>query len=101
IGGKYIIVCGKKAAYIEETDPRFMEPFLMHYDKYEVVEDLTKIDDDEILKVTVCDLSGAEEHTLPHVAHLKDKLQVKLSGEIWIDFTHKDAQKGNALKALQ
>lgn len=27
--------------------------------------------------------------------------QVKLSGEIWIDFTHKEAQKGNALKKVQ
>lgn len=101
IGGKYIIVCGKKGAYIEQTDPEFMTPFLMHYDKYEVVPDLLEVEHDELLKVTVCDLSGAEENTLPHVEHLKQELQVKLSGEIWVDFTHKQAQKGNALKRLQ
>ena len=101
IGGKYIIVCGKKSAYIEQTDPEFMTPFLMHYDKYEVVEDLLEVKDDEFLKVTVCDLSGAEENTLPHVEHLKDELQVKLSGQIWVDFTHREAQKGNALVKLQ
>lgn len=101
IGGKYIIICGQRSAYIEQTDPQFMDPFLRHYDKYEVVEDLLKISDDEILKVTVCDLSGAEENTLPHVEHLKEGLQVKLSGEIWIDFTHKQAQKGNALLKIQ
>lgn len=101
IGGKYIIVCGKKSAYIEQTDPEFMEPFLMHYDKYEVVDDLLQVDADEFLKVTVCDLEGAEENTLPHVEHLKGELQVKLSGEIWVDFTHKLAQKGNALVKLQ
>lgn len=101
VGDKYLILCGKKAAYIEETAPEFMEPFLQHYDKYEVVDDLTKVEDDEILKVTICDLKGAEEHSLPHVKHLQEDLQVKLSGEIWIDFTHKDAQKGNALEKVQ
>lgn len=101
IGGKYLILCGRKAAYIEETDPEFMDPFLKHYDKYEVVEDLTKVDDDDILKVTVCDLEGAEEHTYPHVKHLQEEFQVKRSGKIWIDFTHKEAQKGNALKKIQ
>ena len=101
IGGKYIIVCGKKGAYIEQTDPEFMTPFLMHYHTFEVVDDLLKVENDELLKVTVCDLSGAEVHTLPHVEHLKEELQVKLSGEIWVDFTHKQAQKGNALQKLQ
>lgn len=101
IGGKYIIVCGRKSAYIEQTDPRFMKPFLMHYDKYEVVDDLLAVEGDDYLKVTVCDLEGAEENTLPHVEHLKDDLQVKLSGDIWVDFTHKQAQKGNALQKLQ
>lgn len=101
IGDKYVILCGKKAAYIEETAPEFMDPFIQHYDKYEVVEDLTKVDDDEILKVTICDLSGAEQNSMPHVKHLQKDLQVKLSGEIWIDFTHRDAQKGNALEKVQ
>ena len=101
IGGKYIIVCGRKSAYIEQTDPRFMKPFLMHYDKYEVVDDLLAVEGDDFLKVTVCDLEGAEENTLPHVEHLKGDLQVKLSGDIWVDFTHILAQKGNALLKLQ
>lgn len=101
IGGKYLILCGRKSAYIEETDPQFMDPFLRHYEKYEVVNDLTKVEDDDILKITICDLTGAESNSYPHVEYLKDDFQVKLSGEIWIDFTHKEAQKGNALKKVQ
>lgn len=100
-GGIYLILCGKKTAYIEDTAPEFMKPFLEHYDKYKVVDDLTKVEDDEFLKVTVCDLSGAEKNTWPQVKHLKDEFQVKLSGKIWIDFTHKNAHKGNALKKIQ
>lgn len=101
IGGKHLILCGKNSAYIEDTSPQFMKPFLQHYEKYEVVDDLTQVKDDVILKLTICDLSGAEENTFPQVKHLKNELQVKLSGEIWIDFTHKEAQKGNALKKVQ
>lgn len=98
---KYLILCGKEQAYIESTDPEFMEPFLNHYEKYKVVEDVSAIDDDEILKLTVCDLSGAEENTFPYVEKFQKDLQVKLSGKIWIDFNHIEAQKGNALQALQ
>lgn len=101
LGGKYLILCGREQAYIESTDPEFMEPFLNHYEKYKVVEDLMDVKDDVFLKVTICDLSGAEENSLPHVEEFKKELQVKLSGEIWIDFNDKKAQKGNALKAVQ
>lgn len=101
LGDKYIVLCGKKQAYIESTDPEFMEPFLDHYEKYLVVNDLMEVKDDVFLKLTICDLSGAEENSLPYVQDFKDGLQVKLSGKIWIDFTHREAQKGNALKALQ
>ena len=101
LGGKYLILCGRKQAYIESTDPEFMDPFLDHYEKYKVVEDITKVTDDVFLKLTVCDLSGAEKNTLPYIKHFEKDLQVKLSGKIWVDFNDKKAQKGNALKALQ
>jgi Cof subfamily protein (haloacid dehalogenase superfamily) len=101
IGGKYLILCGRKQAYIETEAPEFIEPFLNHYEKYKVVDDLLKVEDDIILKVTICDLQGAEKNSLPRVEHFKKDLQVKLSGKIWIDFNDKEAQKGNALKVLQ
>ena len=101
MGGKYLVLCGRKKAYIESTDPEFMEPFLQHYEKYEVVDDLLNVKDDLFLKLTICDLSGAEQNSLPKVQHFKEDLQVKLSGKIWIDFNDKKAHKGNALQALQ
>lgn len=101
IGGKYLILCGRKQAYIENDAPEFMGPFLNHYEKYKVVDDLLEVKDDVILKVTICDLQGAEKNSLPYVKHFQENLQVKLSGEIWVDFNDKEAQKGNALKSLQ
>jgi hypothetical protein len=98
---KYLILCGREQAYIESTAPEFMEPFLNHYEKYKVVDDLMEVEDDLFLKFTICDLSGAEKNSLPYLKHFEDRLQVKLSGEIWIDFNHKEAQKGNALIAVQ
>lgn len=101
IEGKYLILSGRKQAYIESTDPAFMDPFLKHYEKYKVVEDLKQVEDDIFLKLTVCDLDGAEENSYPKLKHLKNEFQMKLSGEIWIDFNHPEAQKGNALKKVQ
>ena len=101
LGDKYLILCGREQAYIESTAPEFMEPFLNHYEKYKVVDDLLEVEDDLFLKFTICDLSGAEENSLPHLKHFEDRLQVKLSGEIWVDFNDKKAQKGNALVAVQ
>lgn len=100
-GGKYLILSGKKGAYIEKTTPEFMKPFLKHYEKYEVVKDIAKVENDDFLKVTVCDLLGAEQNLYPRVNHLKEEFQVKLSGEIWIDFNDNLAQKGNALQKIQ
>ena len=101
LGDKYLVLCGREQAYIEKNDPEFMEHFLNHYEKYELVDDLLKVKDDVFLKLTICDLKGAEENSLPHIEHFGEDLQVKLSGKIWIDFNDKEAQKGNALKALQ
>ena len=101
LDNKYLILCGREQAYIESTNPEFMEPFLNHYEKYKVVEDLLEVKDDLFLKFTICDLDGAEKNSLPHLKHFEDRLQVKLSGKIWIDFNDKKAQKGNALKAVQ
>lgn len=101
IGEKYIIVCGVKTAYVEQTDPLFIKTLRTHFSKFEVVQDLTDLPEDEILNVTVCNFSGAEEHTMPHVEFLKDEFQVKLSGDIWVDFTHNQAHKGNALQEVQ
>jgi Cof subfamily protein (haloacid dehalogenase superfamily) len=100
-GRKYLVLCGKEQAYIESTDPEFIKPFLEHYEKYKVVDALEEVKDDVFLKLTICDLDGAEENSLPHVKHFQNELQVKLAGKIWVDFNHKEAQKGNALKAVQ
>lgn len=100
IKNSYVIVCGKKSAYIEEIDNRFIKETEKYYERYEVVEDLTKVEDD-ILKVTICDFSGSESNSNNYYEEYRQALQVTISGEIWLDITAKGVNKGVAIKKIQ
>ncbi|ATD55542.1 HAD family hydrolase [Clostridium chauvoei] len=96
----YVIVCGKNSAYVESTDERFINETKKYYERYEIVEDVTKIEDD-ILKVTICDLAGAEINSNKYFKKFRQSLQVTVSGEIWLDMTAKGVNKGVAIRKLQ
>lgn len=101
IPGAYTILCGKKMAYVENIAPLFMENVEMYYKRYQVVEDLTKVDDDQFLKIAICDLAGSEANSYPFFKKHQDRLQVKISGSIWLDISDKLANKGRAINFLQ
>lgn len=95
-----VILCGKNSAYIESTDEEFIKEVEKYYEKYEVVKDVNKIEDD-ILKVTICDFNGAQENSNKYYDDYREDLQVSISGKIWLDITNKGANKGVAIKVLQ
>ena len=95
------ILCGKKKAYIENKEPDFIRNVEMYYDEYIVVENLLKVTDDQFLKIALCDFAGAEENSYNHFKQKQDELQIKISGSIWLDISHKLANKGRAIKVLQ
>ncbi|WP_215239985.1 HAD family hydrolase [Dyadobacter helix] len=97
----YAIICGKKKAYVESTVPAFLEHLRLYFERYEIVEDLLEVKNDDFLKFTLCDLAGSEKNSYPHFKHLKEQLQVKVSGPIWLDISHKLANKGRAMEVLQ
>lgn len=101
IPNTYPVICGKKKAYVESDEPEFINHLKLYFERYEVVEDLTKVEDDQFLKFTLCDLAGSEANSYPHYKHLHDTLQVKVSGPIWLDISHKQANKGKAMEVLQ
>lgn len=101
VKGVNIILCGKKQAYMESTEPEFLRHMEMYYDRRLVVEDLLKVNEDDFLKIAICDLSGAEANSYPVFRHLEDELQVKVSGKIWLDLSHQLANKGRALQVVQ
>lgn len=97
----YAVICGKKKAYVESDKPEFINHLKLYFERYEIVEDLTKIDDDKFLKFTLCDLAGSETNSYPHFKHYAESLQVKISGPIWLDISDKKANKGKAMEVIQ
>jgi Cof subfamily protein (haloacid dehalogenase superfamily) len=97
----HTILCGKKQAYVESTDPEFMRNLKMYYDRFLVVDDLLKVEDDQFLKIALCDLAGSEKNSYTWFKQMEDRLQVKVSGFIWLDLSHKLANKGRAIQVLQ
>lgn len=99
--GAEIVLCGKKAAYVESSNPVLVEKLKKYYAENLIVEDLTEVKDD-ILKFTLLDLKGPANNSNKVFYPLyKDKLKVVISGEHWLDIINKTANKGEALKYIQ
>lgn len=95
-----VVVCGKRSAYVESTDPRFLEEVHKYYAKLAIVDDLLAADD-QVLKIAVYDFDGGEDHTAPALADLRATHQVVVSGLHWIDIMNASVNKGVALRGLQ
>ncbi|MBQ4819939.1 HAD family hydrolase [Aquimarina sp. MMG016] len=99
--GSQVILCGRKKAYIENYGQDFINMLEEFYGRYEIVEDLSQIVDDQYLKIAICNQKGSEKYLYPALKHLEDQLKVKVSGEVWLDLSHNNANKGYALQNLQ
>ncbi|WP_245877685.1 Cof-type HAD-IIB family hydrolase [Streptomyces glaucescens] len=94
------VVCGKKSAYVERTDPAFLAEVRRYYVENRIVDDVTAVDDD-ILKVALYDFGSAERTTAPALAAFAGTHQVVVSGEHWVDVMNRTADKGAAVRRLQ
>ncbi|WP_198405634.1 HAD family hydrolase [Chitinophaga caeni] len=101
IPGAYIILCGRKQAYLESTDEAFLVHVNQYYDRQQIVKDLKSVVDDDLLKIAICDTKGAESNSYQHFKQYEQELQVKISGKTWLDLSDRLANKGVALSALQ
>jgi Cof subfamily protein (haloacid dehalogenase superfamily) len=95
-----LVLCGKNSAYMENGDEQFYKEISRFYKRLEMVDDLTQVDD-TILKVTLCNYKGVEEHTFPHFVNYTDRFKVAIAAKVFIDITAADANKGNAIKDVQ
>ena len=100
IENAYVILCGKKSAYIDKTDKRFMEQVNKYYAKVTIVDNLLDVQDD-ILKVTICDFGGSESNSYKYFINYTDTVQIAISGELWLDVMAKGVNKGLAISKLQ
>lgn len=97
----YIVLCGRKSAYIETSNPDFISRFSKYYLKYSIVEDLTKVIDDDFIKIAVYHYECSETNIFPHTNSLKNDMHIIVSGKNWLDISHIDSNKSYALKILQ
>lgn len=100
IEGVVVVLCGKKAAYIETTDPSVLQEVDKYYAQRLIVEDVKNVEDD-ILKVTILDFKGSEQHSMPYFEQYKDTLQVTAGGFIWLDIMNGGINKGVAIQKVQ
>ncbi|WP_062292515.1 HAD family hydrolase [Demequina phytophila] len=95
------VVCGKRSAYVERSDEAFLAKAQPYYAALEVVDDLTRVDDD-ILKVAIYDFGEAAHDTAPALEGFDgDALRVVVSDRHWIDIMALGVDKGVAVRALQ
>lgn len=97
----FIVLCGRKSAYLETKNPEFIARFSKYYSEYAIVDDLTKVENDDFLKIAVFHHECSETHIYPHVKTLKTNMQVIVSGQNWLDISHVQANKSYALHILQ
>lgn len=96
-----IVLCGKKAAYIDSKDQKFIALFSEYYTEYKIVDDLTKVKNDTFFKIAAYHFDSSEMYILPKVKQLENDMQVIVSGQNWLDISHNNANKGFALNILQ
>ncbi|OOM74453.1 flavin mononucleotide phosphatase YbjI [Clostridium puniceum] len=100
IDNNVIILCSANCAYVENCSEEHLSEIKKYYTSLEIVDDLTKVTN-PIYKITICNLENSHENLNTFFKpKFKDKLNVVGSGEIWIDISNKNANKGTALQSL-
>lgn len=100
IGGLRLLVCAAGGTYhLRDTD-EFNAEVAKFYKNHIECDDLMSIDD-TIYKIAVCDMRGAQQRGKPALdAIFGDRLNIQVSGQIWMDVMSGGVSKGSALKKL-
>ena len=95
-----VALCGKKSAYVKTDSKWIFKEIARHYPAHTQVTDFANIDD-EIFKITICDEGISRLNSYPYLRQYSKDFNVVVSGEIWLDITRKDVNKGDAISHLQ
>lgn len=93
------VLCGKNTAYLSPKSDAFVEKLKEYYSEFELVEQLETVTS-EIIKVAMYHFKNSELYIYPQVKQLEGELQVKISGNNWVDISSANANKGFALQYL-
>lgn len=94
------VLCGKRSAYIEWNHPAFVAEVGKYYQRLGRVEDLMTVED-EILKVAVYAFDSSEREAAPAFMPFRDRFQVVVSGQHWLDVMSPSANKGSGIRHIQ
>ena len=97
----YIVLCGRKTAYIESENSKFITTLPQYYSEVSQVNDLTQVADDNFLKIAVFHFESSEEFLYPHLDPIINRFQVIISSQNWVDISLQMANKSFALKQIQ
>lgn len=103
-----LVMCGKRSAYVERSDTRFVEGVLPYYHRTETVSDqfevLERIEsgelDDDIVKLAVMCLDNVLPLAERTLARFGATHQYAVSGRHWADLQVRGVSKGQAVRAL-
>ncbi len=100
IGGLKVLVCSESGTYHLPGDPVFEGYVARFYKNHFSISDLRLVKG-TVFKLAVCDEAGTEQHGKPALdAIMGDKLNVQVSGKIWMDVMGAGVSKGAALRKL-
>ena len=100
IGGLRVLVCASKGTYHLDTDPEFNEEIARFYKNHFPCKNLLDVTD-TIYKLAVWDCKGTQQHGKPAIdAIFGDRLNVQVSGPVWMDVMAAGVSKGSALVKL-
>ncbi len=101
IGGFRLVVCAASGVYHLKSSDEFSDEVGRFYRHHREIDDFRNIDE-TIFKLAICDERGTYSHGKPELDKIfGDRLNVQVSGEVWMDVMAANVSKGNALKALQ
>lgn len=101
IGGFKPVVCAENGVYHLRSSDEFSDEVGRFYRNHMPIDDLHRISD-TIFKLAVCDERGTYVHGKPELDKIfGDRLNVQVSGGVWMDVMAAGVSKGSALKALQ
>lgn len=96
-----LLVSGENSAYIKPKTETYLNRMtkIVNY-KTTIVDNFRDIPE-EIVKVSVCDLSGIEHSKDYLIKQWGDKCAATVSGALYLDFMAKGVSKGTGIESLQ
>lgn len=101
VPGGCITLNAKDAFYVEHEDLKFLDLISNGYHNLVYQVDDVLAVDTEVIKVSLYMEKGIEEMAKEIVPQWEDTFTCAIAGDIWLDFMHAKANKGNALKSVQ